>query len=165
MRDIQYAAALRFYRWRLGILDRPLLRAMTAGTVSSSRSLEKMPRLPAARSAPGWCSNIGPRNQEGAGKAGCKAHPQPRVRNETKHTSVVTTGSPDQPGLPRAMVLTACFALSSVTGLSCHRRRRRIPPTLRQRRGVRTTRLRRPRINVIRRLTWPRPPHPTPNVR
>jgi hypothetical protein len=31
-----------------------------------------------------------------------KAHPQPRVRNKTKHTSVVTTGSPETPGLPCA---------------------------------------------------------------
>jgi len=39
-----------------------------------------------------------------------------------KHTSVVTTGTPDRPGIPCAMVLTVSFALSSVTGLSCHRR-------------------------------------------
>ena len=34
---------------------------------------------------------------------------------------VVTTGSPDQSGLPCAMVLTASFVLSPVIGLSCHR--------------------------------------------
>ena len=39
-----------------------------------------------------------------------------------KHTSVVTTGSPDSSGLPCAMVLTVSSALSPVTGLSCHRR-------------------------------------------
>jgi hypothetical protein len=48
--------------------------------------------------------------------------PQPRVRNKTKHTSVVTTVTPETPGIPRAMVLTVSFALSSVTGLVCHRR-------------------------------------------
>jgi hypothetical protein len=32
-------------------------------------------------------------------------HPQPRVRNETKHTSIVTTVTPERPGIPRAMVL------------------------------------------------------------
>ena len=58
---------------------------------------------------------------EGAGKAGRTMHPQPRVRNETKHTSIVTTGSPERPGLPCAMVLTVSFALSPVTGLFCHR--------------------------------------------
>src|SRR2546430_9771122 len=32
---------------------------------------------------------------EGAGNAGCTMHPQPRVRNKTKHTSVVTTVTPE----------------------------------------------------------------------
>jgi hypothetical protein len=41
-----------------------------------------------------------------------------------KHTSVVTTVTPASPGIPRAMVLTAYFALSLVTGLSCHHRQR-----------------------------------------
>jgi len=35
---------------------------------------------------------------------------------------VVTTSSPEQPGIPRAMVLTASFGLSPVIGLFCHRR-------------------------------------------
>ena len=35
---------------------------------------------------------------------------------------VVTTGSPEQPGIPRAMVLTAYFVISPVIGLFCHRR-------------------------------------------
>jgi hypothetical protein len=39
-----------------------------------------------------------------------------------KHTSIVTTVTPETPGIPRAMVLTAYIALSPVTGLSCHRR-------------------------------------------
>jgi len=41
-----------------------------------------------------------------------------------KHTSIVTTVTPETPGIPRAMVLTAYSALSPVTGLSCHRRLR-----------------------------------------
>ena len=41
-----------------------------------------------------------------------------------KHTSIVTTGTPVSPGTPCAMVLTVSFALSPMTGLSCHRRRR-----------------------------------------
>src|ERR1700676_2414186 len=65
-----------------------------------------------------------PSKTEGAGKAGCPPHPQPRVRNKTKHTSVVTTGSPVSPGLPCAMGLTVSFVLSPVTGLSCPRRLR-----------------------------------------
>src|SRR5436305_523463 len=47
--------------------------------------------------------------------------PQSRVRNKTKHTSVVTTVTPVSPGIPRAMVLTAYFVLSPATNSSCHR--------------------------------------------
>ena len=39
-----------------------------------------------------------------------------------KHTSIVTTVTPETPGIPRAMVLTVSFVLSPVTGLVCHRR-------------------------------------------
>jgi hypothetical protein len=34
-----------------------------------------------------------------------------------KHTSIVTTVTPDSPGIPYAMVLTVSFVLSPVTGL------------------------------------------------
>src|ERR1700730_9136893 len=47
--------------------------------------------------------------------------PQPRVQNKTKHTSVVTTVTPESPGIPRAMVLTVSFVLSPAIGLVCHR--------------------------------------------
>ena len=43
-----------------------------------------------------------------------------------KHTSVVTTVTPVQPGIPRAMVLTVSFVLSLVTGLVCHHRQKKI---------------------------------------
>src|SRR5713101_3565223 len=43
-----------------------------------------------ARAMQGRC----PRKEEGAGNAGCPLHPQPRVQIK-KHTSVVTTGSPE----------------------------------------------------------------------
>jgi hypothetical protein len=42
-----------------------------------------------------------------------------------KHTSIVTTVTPETPGIPRAMVLTVSFVLFPVTGLVCHRRRRK----------------------------------------
>src|SRR3954451_19948861 len=42
-----------------------------------------------------------------------------------KHTSIVTTVTPDSSGIPRAMVLTVSFALSPVTGLCCHCRQRK----------------------------------------
>src|ERR1700730_8086508 len=63
---------------------------------------------------------------EGAGKAGCPLHPQPRVGIKN-HTSIVTTGSPETPSLPCAMALTVSFVLSPVTGLFCHRRLRIAP--------------------------------------
>jgi hypothetical protein len=40
------------------------------------------------------------------------------------HTSVATTGPPEHPAFPHAMVLTAYVVLSPVTGLVCHRRQR-----------------------------------------
>jgi hypothetical protein len=57
---------------------------------------------------------------EGAGNAGRPLRPQPRVQNK-KHTSIVTTVTPESPGIPCAMVLTVSFVLSPVTGLFCHR--------------------------------------------
>ena len=46
--------------------------------------------------------------------------PQPRMQNK-KHTSIVTTVTPERPGIPRAMVLTVSFVISPVIGLFCHR--------------------------------------------
>jgi hypothetical protein len=63
------------------------------------------------------------------------------------------------------MVLTVSFVLFSVTGLCCHRRLRMTPQICRQRRGVRTTRLRRPRSASFVFSKPPRPLHPVPNVR
>src|SRR5947209_96404 len=37
---------------------------------------------------------------EGVGNAGRTMHPQPRVQNRSKHTSIVTTGPPKLPGIP-----------------------------------------------------------------
>src|SRR6202158_3260935 len=65
-----------------------------------------------------------PLTSEGVGNAGCPLHPQPRVRKCSKHTSVVTTGPPEHPAFPHAMVLTASFVLSPVIGLVCHRHQR-----------------------------------------
>jgi hypothetical protein len=41
-----------------------------------------------------------------------------------KHTSIITTVTPETPGIPRAMVLTVSSELSPVIGLFCHRRLR-----------------------------------------
>src|SRR5438552_3149876 len=120
-------------------------------------------------------------------------HPQPRTQK--KRTSVVTTGSPQQSGLPCAMVLTAYTALSSATNSFCHRHQRikvclsPVGPTLLrqlsisngcqdhtalpyasapfvQRAGCSLTDSKEPALRFpIVRATLPRPPHPAPNVR
>jgi hypothetical protein len=40
----------------------------------------------------------------------------------SKHTSVVTTGTPESPGIPARNGFTAYSALSPATNSSCHRR-------------------------------------------
>ena len=83
-----------------------------------------------------------------------------------KHTSVVTTGSPDSSGLPCAMVLTVSFVLSRVTGLVCHPPFPRIASRkLDASVGASgphdfTVRQKRSRLQHYR-----RPPHPAPHVR
>ena len=110
------------------------------------------------------------------------------------HTSVATTGPPEHPAFPHAMVLTVYVVLSPVTGLFCHRRQRikvlsvpgradktsanltpasgrqdhTILPSAaivsRQRAVVRSQAFR-PALRPFARKTLPRPPHPVPNVR
>jgi len=62
------------------------------------------------------------------------------------HTSIHSEFTGITPAFPHAMVLTVSFELSPVIGLVCHRRPQEacFSRTWRQRRGVRTTRLRRP---------------------
>jgi hypothetical protein len=61
------------------------------------------------------------------GRRECRMRAAPAVSCENKKAhEVVTTGSPEQSGIPRAMVLTAYCALSPVIGLCCHRRQRDI---------------------------------------
>jgi hypothetical protein len=48
---------------------------------------------------------------------------------ESKKSTRVSQVTPKTPGIPRAMVLTVSFALSSVIGLFCHRRQQIAPPT------------------------------------
>src|SRR5260370_24322464 len=69
------------------------------------------------------CARIIRPETEGVGNAGCPLHPQPRVRS-VESTRVFTTVAPEHPAFPHAMVLTAYFVLSPVTGLFCHRRQR-----------------------------------------
>jgi hypothetical protein len=62
-----------------------------------------------------------PKITEGAGKAGCRLHPQPRVQSVVAHECSRHRFA-GTPGLPCAMVLTVSFALSPEIGLSCLRR-------------------------------------------
>ena len=73
------------------------------------------------RDAPEFEHEHCPSKREGAGKAGCPPHPQPRVQS-VESTRVRHHRFAGTPGLPCAMVLTVSSALSPVTGLCCHRR-------------------------------------------
>src|ERR1700676_2453347 len=64
--------------------------------------------------------------REGVGNAGRPMHPQPRVRNRIKHTSVVTTVTPEITRHSPRNGFTAYFALSPAIGLVCHRRLARL---------------------------------------
>jgi len=58
---------------------------------------------------------------EGAGKAGCSMHPQPRVRNKKAHEHSHHRFTENiRPSLRNGF--NGYFVLSPVTGLFCHRR-------------------------------------------
>ena len=78
------------------------------------------------RDAPEFCSRVPPSETEGAvlpqeGSRECRAPDAPVASRVEKNTRVSHHGHAGSPGIPRAMVLTASFALSPVTGLVCHR--------------------------------------------
>ena len=72
------------------------------------------------RDAPEVCRKCPPKNK-GAGKAGCRLHPW--VPCNKKHGGRTTGSTGITPAFP-AQWFTAYFALSPVTGLSCHCRQR-----------------------------------------
>jgi hypothetical protein len=92
----------------------------TAGTELAMTDGETSVRDLATRCAR-IMQEICPSMAEGAGKAGCPVHPQPRVQSR-KHTSVVTFTGTFRPSLRNGF--TAYFVLSPVIGLFCHRHRR-----------------------------------------
>src|ERR1700738_4899401 len=65
----------------------------------------------AAHFARGLPLNSGPLQSEGAGNAGHPMRPQPRVRWWKVKSARVSQVTPESPGIPRAMVLTASFVL------------------------------------------------------
>ena len=78
-----------------------------------------------------------------------------------KHTSIVTTVTPETPGIPRAMVLTVSFVLFPVTGLVCHRRLA-FTAKLDASVGASEPHDFAVRVSAIRQKHQPRPPHPVP---
>ena len=101
------------------------------------------------------------------GRRECRAPAAPAAShaNESEHTSVVTTVTPETPGIPYTVVLTAYIALSPVTGLFCHRRRRSCLRQLDASVGASGPHDFAVRSSAARLASPPRPPHPAPNVR
>src|SRR4051812_20596083 len=85
------------------------------------------------RSRGAECARVVPEfftfTQEGGGEYRVPTHPQPRMQSK-KAYELVTTGKPDDPAFPHAMVLTVSFVISPVIGLCCHRRFARLSAEL-----------------------------------
>jgi|SRR4051794_14210383 hypothetical protein len=79
--------------------------------------------------APEVCENFPPFPREGRGECRVPTHPQPRMQSK-KAYELVTTGKPDDPAFPHAVVLTVSFVISPVIGLDCHRRFARLSAKL-----------------------------------
>jgi hypothetical protein len=110
-------------RWRPDLILRSRARRGVSKDGRSTRRRQIHLRLPAARIASESCKYPSPRKR---GRRECRVPAAPAASRgkNNHHTSIVTTGPPESPGIPCAMVLTVSFALSPVTGLVCHRRRR-----------------------------------------
>src|SRR5258708_29292760 len=76
---------------------------------------------------------------EGVGNAGCPLPPQPRVQCVGSTRVSSPRSHRDHPAFPHAMVLTAYFVLSPVTGLFCHRRLRILAVSVRSDRHTSAT--------------------------
>src|SRR3954462_14824000 len=75
------------------------------------------------------CENFPPFPMGGRGECRVPTHPQPRMQSK-KAYELVTTGKPDDPAFPHAMVLTVSSVISPVIGLCCHRRLARLSAKL-----------------------------------
>ena len=92
------AALLTMRVWQTSILRSRARRGVSkdvAPTLSHRRHKPPFPRRDCVRVR----RKILRLENEGAGNAGCPLHPQPCVRVLEKHTSVVTTGPPETPGI------------------------------------------------------------------
>jgi hypothetical protein len=125
------------------------------------QTTEKFPRRRSARVV----LSSHPGKTEGAGKTGCALHPRSRVQNAHSKNAHEHTGSAEtlRPSLRSGF--TAYFALSPVTGLSCHRRsrgshRKNLTPA-----SGRQDHTTSPSTKSVARLaTLSRPPHPAPTL-
>ncbi|MGB9118651.1 hypothetical protein, partial [Bradyrhizobium sp.] len=82
-----------------------------------------------------------------------------------KTRALVTTVTPETPGIPRTMVLTVSFVLSPVTGLVCHRHLADTSAKLDASVGASGPHDFAVRFMRVRLAAPKRPPHPAPNVR
>ena len=73
---------------------------------------------------PSFCNIYSPRKQRAQGKPGARCTRSLACEIKIAHERSHHRFRRIQPGLPRAMVLTAYFALSPATRLCCHRRLR-----------------------------------------
>jgi len=85
-------------------------------------------RILAACFARGLACSFGPLVSEGAGNAGRPMRPIAACAEIVELRTRVVRSHRKTPGIPRAMVLTASFALSPATGLFCHRHQRKLLP-------------------------------------
>jgi len=101
--------------------EEPAVGGRLEGWVAATSRIR--PSIPAAWSTPECCKHVVPQTKEGAGKAGCPLHPQPRMQNEKAYEQVHHryAGS-RRPSLRNGF--TAYSALSSETWLCCLRHRR-----------------------------------------
>jgi hypothetical protein len=156
--------------------------------ISNSQNNLKRAFAPSRREAPEALLYLPPK--KGVGNAGCPLHPRPRVHVVVVKSTRVTTSTPESPDVPARNGFTTYFALSSVTGLFCHRRLRikfclsPVGPTQLRRldtsvgvsgphdfavrcnisrpRAVDRSQAHHPPCDPIARKTLPRPPQPTP---
>jgi hypothetical protein len=78
------------------------------------------PGRPRGTKRPSHAAVIRPKNREGVGNAGCSLHPQSHVQNKKAH-EVVTTGSPEQSGIPAHNGFNGFLRALLGDRLSCHR--------------------------------------------
>ena len=119
---------------------------------------------------PSFARKFRPLHAEGAvlpqeGSRECRALDAPAASRVEKNTRVSHHGHAGSPGIPRAMVLTAYFALSPVTGLVCHRRQWSYLHQLDASVGASGPHDFAVRVQRHSSFDMPRPPHPVPYVR